>query len=139
MTPKFKHFSVISVSSLWVLFLLYILYIDGIIINGKPLIAERLSLSTILGPLVLIYFIFNHHTKPKDKKQLSFLVFGFWGMGGVLVTVATNVLFSMDYENLFILLVAFITGIIHLILGYWTYENLSWDSRNSKIKPKQKV
>ena len=105
MKPKFKHFSVISVSSLWVLFLLYILYIDGIIINGKPLIAERLSLSTILGPLVLIYFIFNHHTKPKDKKQLSVLAFGFWGIGGFLVAVAINILFGLDYEDFFILVV----------------------------------
>ena len=138
MTPKFKHFSVISISSLWALLLLYICYIDDLSINGKPLIAERLSIATIIGPLILIYLIFNHHTKPKDKKQLSVLVFGFWGMGGVLVTVATNVLFNMDYENVFILLVAFITGIIHLILGYWTYENLTWDGRNSKIKPKKR-
>ena len=137
MTPKFKHFSVISISSLWALLLLYICYIDDLSIHGKPLIAERLSIATMIGPLILIYLIFNHHTKPKDKKQLSVLVFGFWGMGGVLVTVATNVLFNMDYENVFILLVAFITGIIHLILGYWTYENLTWDGRNSKIKPKQ--
>ena len=137
MSSKFKHFSVISVSSLWVLFLLYILYIDGIIINGKPLIAERLSLSTILGPLVLIYFIFNHHTKPKDKKQLSVLAFGFWGIGGFLVAVAINILFSLDYEDFFILVVAFIAGIIHLTLGYWTYENLGWDGRSSSLKPKQ--
>ena len=103
MTSKFKHFSVISISSLWALLFLYICYIDDLSINGKPLIAERLSIATIIGPLILIYLIFNHHTKPKDKKQLSVLVFGFWGMGGVLVAVATNVLFSMDYEDLFIL------------------------------------
>ena len=120
MTPKFKHYSVISISSLWALLFLYICYIDDLSINGKPLIAERLSIASIIGPLIFIYLIFNHHTKPKDKKQLSVLAFGFWGMGGVLVAVATNVLFSMDYENLFILLVAFIAGAIHLILGYWT-------------------
>jgi len=57
MTPKFKHFSVISISSLWVIFLLYMLYIDGTFINGKPLIAERLSIVTILGPFVLINLI----------------------------------------------------------------------------------
>ena len=137
MTPKFKHFSVISVSSLWVLFLLYILYIDGIIINGKPLIAERLSLSTILGPLVLIYFIFNHHTKPKDKKQLSVLAFGFWGIGGLLIATSINVFFNMEYVDFLILVVAFIAGIIHLILGYWTYENSGWDRRNSTVKSRQ--
>ena len=74
MSSKFKHFSVISVSSLWVLFLLYILYIDGTFINGKPLIAERLSIATILGPFVLIYLVFNHHNRPKDKKQMSAMV-----------------------------------------------------------------
>ena len=137
MTPKFKHFSVISISSLWVIFSLYMLYIDGTFINGKPLIAERLSLSTILGPLVLIYFIFNHHTKPKDKKQLSVLAFGFWGIGGFLVAVAINILFGLDYEDFFILVVAFIAGIIHLTLGYWTYDNLGWDGRSSSLKPKQ--
>ena len=137
MTPKFKHFSVISVSSLWVLFLLYILYIDGTFINGKPLIAERLSIATILGPFVLIYLIFNHHNKPKDKKQLSALAFGFWGVGGALVAISINVFFNMVYEGFFILVVAFCVGIINLTLGYWTYENSGWDGRNSTIKPRQ--
>jgi len=137
MTPKFKHFSVISISSLWALFFLYICYIDDLSINGKPLIAERLSIATIIGPLIFIYLIFNHHTKPKDKKKLSALSFGFWGMGGFLVVVVIDILFSLDYEDFFILVVAFIAGIIHLILGYWTFENLAWDGRNSTIKPKQ--
>ena len=137
MTPKFKHFSVISISSLWALFFLYICYIDDLSINGKPLIAERLSIATIIGPLIFIYLIFNHHTKPKDKKKLSALAFGFWGMGGFLVVVVIDILFSLDYEDFFILVVAFIAGIIHLILGFWTYENLAWDGRNSTIKPKQ--
>ena len=136
MTPKFKHFSVISISSLWVIFSLYMLYIDGTFINGKPLIAERLSIATILGPLVIIYFIFNHHTKPKDKKQVSVLALGFWGIGGMLVALAINVFFNTDYVDFFILVVAFIAGIIHLILGFWTYENIAWDGRNSTIKPK---
>ena len=116
MTPKFKHFSVISVSSLWVLFLLYILYIDGTFINGKPLIAERLSIATILGPFVLIYLVFNHHNSPKDKKQMSALAFGFWGVGGALVTISIDVFFNMAYESFSIILVAFCLGIIHLIL-----------------------
>jgi hypothetical protein len=137
MTPKFKHFSVISISSLWVIFSLYMLYIDGTFINGKPLIAERLSLSTILGPLVLIYFIFNHHTKPKDKKQLSVLAFGFWGIGGLLIATSINVFFNMEYVDFLILVVAFIAGIIHLILGYWTYENSDWDERISTVKTRQ--
>jgi len=137
MTPKFKHFSVISISSLWVIFSLYMLYIDGTFINDKPLIAERLSLSTILGPLVLIYFIFNHHTKPKDKKQLSVLAFGFWGIGGLLIATSINVFFNMEYVDFLILVVAFIAGIIHLILGYWTYENSGWDGRNSTVKSRQ--
>ena len=137
MSSKFKHFSVISVSSLWVLFLLYILYIDGTFINGKPLIIERLSLTTILGPLVIIYFIFNHHTKPKDKKQVSVLALGFWGIGGMLVASAINVFFNTDYVDFFILVVAFIAGIIHLILGYWTYENSDWDGRDSTVKSRQ--
>ena len=137
MTPKFKHFSVISISSLWVIFGIYILYIDGTFINGKPLITERLSLATILGPLVLIYFIFKHHTKPKDKKQLSVLAFGFWGIGGLLIATSINVFFNMEYVDFFILVVAFIAGIIHLILGYWTYENSDWDGRNSTVKSRQ--
>ena len=137
MTPKFKHFSVISVSSLWVLFLLYILYIDGTFINGKPLIAERLSIATILGPFVLIYLIFNHHNKPKDKKQLSALAFGFWGVGGALVAISINVFFNMVYEGFFILVVAFCVGIINLTLGYWTYENSDWNGRNSTVKSRQ--
>ena len=137
MTPKFKHFSVISISSLWVIFSLYMLYIDGTFINDKPLIAERLSLSTILGPLVLIYFIFNHHTKPKDKKQLSVLAFGFWGIGGLLIATSINVFFNMEYVDFLILVVAFIAGIIHLILGYWTYENSDWDGRVSTVKSRQ--
>jgi len=137
MTPKFKHFSVISISSFWVIFLLYILYIDGTFTNSNPLIAERLSIATILGPLVIIYFIFNHHTKPKDKKQVSVLALGFWGVGGMLVASAINVFFNTDYVDFFILVVAFIAGIIHLILGYWTYENLGWAGRNSTLKSKQ--
>ena len=137
MTPKFKHFSVISVSSLWVLFLLYILYIDETLINGKPLIAERLSIATILGPFLLIYLVFNHHNKPKDKKQLSALAFGFWGVGGALVTISIDVFFNMAYESFSIILVAFCLGIIHLILGYWTYENSGWDGRNSTVKSRQ--
>ena len=137
MSSKFKHFSVISVSSLWVLFLLYILYIDGTFINGKPLIAERLSIATILGPFVLIYLVFNHHNSPKDKKQMSALAFGFWGVGGALVTMSINVFFNMAYESFSILVVAFCLGIIHLILGYWTYENSGWDGRNSTVKSRQ--
>jgi len=137
MTPKFKHFSVISISSLWALLLLYICYIDDLSINGKPLIAERLSIATIIGPLIFIYLIFNHHTKPKDKKKLSALSFGFWGMGGFLVVVVIDILFSLDYEDFFILVVAFIAGIIHLILGFWTYENSGWDGRNSTVKSRQ--
>lgn len=137
MGSKFKHFSVISVSSLWVLFLLYILFIDGTFINGKPLIAERLSIATILGPFVLIYLIFNHHTKPKDKKQLSVLAFGFCGIGGLLIATSINIFFNLEYVDFLILVVAFIAGIIHLILGYWTYENSDWNGRNSTVKSRQ--
>ena len=138
MSPRVKHFSVITAAGFWFIFAVYFLYFNGLFTGGRPLIFERQSFGTIFGPIIIGYLIINHHSKPKENPKVSFLTLLFCLMGCGAIFLGIDSFLIKKIISFPVGTVIVIAGIFHLIIGYWTYENLPWKKTDSNPGLNQK-
>ena len=122
MSEKHKRYLVAFTAFVYAIVCIYLL-ITGVAFQAADLgsygIELRNKVFLILSPILFAYLGFHHLTKQQGVAQFSILTYVFLGFG----IISFLLMISEKDGGIFINIALIISGLIHLLLCYWCYQN----------------